>query len=363
MDTKSIIEQYKETVIQIATPYSTGTGFYLSDYNLIITNEHVIRDNKEVVIDGEGLQKQLVRVLYIDQKYDLAFLEVPSEHTMPPKVLRDRHAPIVEGEEIIAVGHPFGLKYTVTKGIISSTVHEVSGVNYLQHDAALNPGNSGGPLIGKEGAIIGVNTFIVKNGSNIGFSLPINYLTEAIDEFKIGTGIQAVRCISCAHLVFENTIKGKYCPHCGSKIQMISQIDKYQPEGINRSIEELLIEMGYDIDLSRMGPSNWTVKQGSAKINIAYHEKSGLITGDAYLATLPEGDISKLYTYILKQNYDLEGLTFSVKGQDIILSLLIFDQYMERAIAKRLFEHLTITADHYDDILVNDFGAEWIVVK
>lgn len=363
MDTKSIIEQYKQTVIQIATPYSTGTGFYLSDYNLIITNEHVIRDNMEVVINGEALKKQLVKVLYKDQKYDLAFLEVPNGHNMPPIVLRDVQSPIMEGEEIIAVGHPFGLKYTVTKGIISSTVHEVSGINYLQHDAALNPGNSGGPLIGKEGEIIGVNTFIVKNGSNIGFSLPINYLKEAIEDFKKGNGSQGVRCNSCANMVFENTIKDSYCPHCGSKIKMISQIEKYQPEGVNRSIEDLLVEMGYDIDLSRMGPSNWTVKQGSAKINIAYHEKSGLITGDAYLATLPEGDISKLYTYILKQNYDLEGLTFSVKGQDIILSLLIFDQYLERDIAKKLFEHLTKTADHYDDILVDDFGAEWILAK
>lgn len=363
MDTKSIIEQYKNTVIQIATPYSTGTGFYLSSYDLIITNEHVIRDNMEVVIDGEGIDKQLVKVIYIDQKYDLAFLAVPSQHTMPTLKLREEESPIKEGEEIIAVGHPFGLKYTVTKGIISSTVHEVSGVNYLQHDAALNPGNSGGPLISKEGRIIGVNTFVVKNGSNIGFSLPVNYLKDAIVNFKNGNGEKGVRCNACEHLVFENTINDKYCPKCGTKIKMISGIEKYQPEGINRSIEELLIDMGYDIDLSRMGPSNWTVKKGSAKINIAYHEKSGLITGDAYLATLPEGDISKLYTYILKQNYDLEGLTFSVKGQDIILSLLIFDQYMEREVTRKLFDHLTSTADHYDDILVDDFGAEWIVTN
>ena len=56
MNAKSIIEIYKKSVIQIATPYSTGTGFYLSEFDLIVTNEHVIRDNKEVIIDGEGYQ-------------------------------------------------------------------------------------------------------------------------------------------------------------------------------------------------------------------------------------------------------------------------------------------------------------------
>ena len=117
--------------------------------------------------------------------------------------------------------------------------------------------------------------------------------------------------------------------------------------------------MGYDIDLSRMGPSNWTVKRGSAKINIAYHEKSGLITGDAYLATLPEREVLDLYTFLLQQNYGLEGLTFSVKGQDIILSLLIFDQYMDKDISKKLFDHLIVSADHFDDILVDRYGAVW----
>ena len=363
MDTKSILEQYKSTVIQIATPYSTGTGFYLADCNLIVTNEHVVRDNKSVVIDGEGVEKQLVDVVFLDQKYDLAFLSVPAEHTMPNIKLRDTKLPLSEGEEIIAVGHPYGLKYSVTKGIISNTMHEVSGVNYIQHDAALNPGNSGGPLISKLGNIVGINTFIIKNGSNIGFSLPARYLESAIEDFQKGNGVYGVRCTACAHTVFENTIEEKYCPKCGSYLTLISQIDAYEATGISRSIEEMLAEMGHDIDLSRMGPCNWTVNRGSAKINIVYHEKSGLITGDAYLAKLPDGNVLDLYTFLLQQNYNLKGLTFSVKGQDVILSLLIFDQYMNSQVSKQLFDHLTASADHFDDILVDQFGAQWNVVE
>jgi len=359
MNAKSIIEVYKKSVIQIATPYSTGTGFYLSEFDLIVTNEHVIRDNKEVIIDGEGLDKQLVQICFIDQKYDLAFLTPPEKHEMASVPLASSELELAEGDEIIAVGHPFGLKYTATKGIISNSEHNDMGVMYVQHDAALNPGNSGGPLISSRGEIIGVNTFVVRNGNNIGFSLPVHYLLSALTEFQAGGRIPAVRCNSCLNIVFESTVEGRYCHYCGSKIEMISKIEAYEPTGICRTIEGMLDEMGYDIPISRMGPSNWTIRRGSAIINIAYHEKSGLITGDAYLGKLPEENIPAIYSYMLHQNYELGGLTFSVKGQDIILSLLIFDQYLNQDTSKKLFDHLSEAADHHDNILVEEFGASW----
>jgi len=359
MNVRSIIELYKKSVIQIATPYSTGTGFYLSEYDLIITNEHVIRDNKEVLIDGEGLQKQLAPVCFIDERYDLAFIKPPAAHDMASVPLAHEASDPTEGDEILAVGHPFGLKYTATKGIISNAEHDDRGIIYVQHDAALNPGNSGGPLISSKGEIIGVNTFVVRNGNNIGFSLPTQYLQKAIDEFQKGNGEAGVRCTACLNAVFEHTVKGQYCHHCGAKITLISQIEAYEPTGICRTIEDMLGEMGYDIPISRMGPSHWTIRRGSAVINIAYHEKSGLITGDAYLGKLPDTNISAIYSYMLHQNYELDGLTFSVKGRDIILSLLIYDQYLNLETAKKLFNHLGEAADHHDDILVDEYGASW----
>jgi serine protease Do len=154
---RDVIDMYKDVVIQIATPYSTGTGFYLKKYDLIITNEHVVRDNVEVVIDGKTFEKQLTQVLFVDPKYDLAFLKTPEDNGMP-EIEIDGLVELNEGDRVIAVGHPFGLKYTATQGIISNLLHQQQNVNYIQHDAALNPGNSGGPLINLEGKVIGVNT-------------------------------------------------------------------------------------------------------------------------------------------------------------------------------------------------------------
>ncbi len=358
MDIQKIIDQYRNAVIQIATPYSTGTGFYLYEYDIIITNEHVVRDNKNVVINGKSMEKQMVSVLYVDPKYDLAFLSSPSTHKMSDLKLSSKKI-FQEGDTVVAVGHPFGLKFTATQGILSSLEHVQKNITYLQHDAALNPGNSGGPLIDFHGDIIGVNTFIIRNGNNIGFSLPVKTLHEAILDFKEGKGVAGVRCNSCSNVVFENTVDSGYCNICGSEITMIADLETYEPVGINKSIESLLVDLGYDINLSRKGPSNWQIIHGSADIQVSYYEKTGLIVGDAFLCKLPKKDIKPIYTFLLQQNFNLEGLTFSVKDQAIILSLLIYDQYFKINTAKELFKQLFETADKYDVLLVEEFGAEW----
>ncbi len=355
---KEIINTYKDIVIQIATPYSTGTGFFLKEAGLIITNEHVIRDNREVVIEGSKLEKQLTRVLFSDAKLDLAFLEIQDGKAMPG-VSINKADEIHVGEQVLAIGHPFGLEFSATQGIISNTLHKFGEINYYQHDAALNPGNSGGPLVDSNGRVIGVNTFVIRDGNNIGFSLPSNYLAETIEAYSQRNGQVGSRCDSCLNLVFEDTIDSKYCPHCGSKLELPSQVDEYEAVGIAKTIEDILTQVGQDIKLSRRGPNNWQIQEGSAKITIAYYEKEGLITGDAFLCTLPKKKIKPLYEFLLKQNYELEGLTFSVKGNDIILSLIIYDRYLNNDTGLELFRHLFEKADHFDDILVDNFGAFW----
>jgi len=355
---KEIIELYRNVVIQIATPYSTGTGFFLKEHKLVVTNWHVVRDNRRVVIGGSSFDKQIVEVKYIDPKYDLAFLAMPSEHKMP-EVNLGVDDEVVEGEEVIAIGHPFGLKYTATQGIVSNTRHQQNDIQYIQHDAALNPGNSGGPLVNHEGRVIGVNTFIIRDGNNIGFSLPINYLKDTIAEFSEKGDKIGLRCHSCSNLVFEDLSDKGYCPFCGTKIELPSEVEEYEPVGVVKTVEEILEKTGHHVELSRLGPNNWEIHQGSARINIAYYEKNGLITADAYLGVLPKQKIKPIYEFLLRQNYEVESLNFSVRGKDMILSLLIYDRYLNAETGMQLFNHLFNKADFYDNVLVEKFGANW----
>ncbi|MBK7812323.1 MAG: trypsin-like peptidase domain-containing protein [Saprospiraceae bacterium] len=353
---REIIERYKGAVIQIATPFSVGTGFYLADEDLIVTNEHVVRNNKEVVIEAKGLKRMVCPVVFIDTRFDLAFIKIPQETSLTIVRLGDSEK-VREGDIVLAAGHPFGLKYTATQGIISNTNHMQGEIRYIQHDAALNPGNSGGPLIDHNGRVVGVNTFIIKNGQNIGFSLPSKYLIENLEDFKKGFGKSAVRCSSCNNMVFEPNPEKKYCPHCGASISMLSDIKTYEPKGLRKTLENALEKLGYDIRLTRRGPFNWEFAHGTANIILSYHEESGMIEADSFLASLPKENIGKIYSYLLQQNNLIRGLCLGVKENEIFLSLVMFDQFIDEEILNLNLKNLLEAADHYDDELKSKFGA------
>jgi len=355
---ETIIDLYRDIVVQIANPYSLGTGFYLGEYDLIVTNEHVIRGNDQVVINGHTFEEHLSKVLFVDEHLDLAFLDASKLSQSAKGKISEMSSPKI-GEEILAVGHPFGLKFSFTKGIVSNPKVVKNNLEFIQHDAALNPGNSGGPLVNNKGEIIGVNSFSIVNGNSIGFSLPIHYVKENIDKF-IATGKQiSAICTSCQTIVSEAKIENKYCFNCGCEVKLPNVVEEYLPLGMGVTIEAMLTNLGYDVQLSRRGLNTWEVKRGSAVIKISYHEDTGLIMGDAYLCTIPNTGILSVYNMLLKENFTLDGLTFSVRGQDIILSLLIYDKYFDDMTSQLFFNELFDKADHYDNILVEEFGASW----
>lgn len=353
------VEDYRNTIIQIATPYSTGTGFFLRDRGLIVTNHHVVEGNRAVVIEGAQFKKQLAKVKYIDSKYDLAFLDAPRNAEELPLLRLGSAKVLHERDTVTAIGHPFGLKFSLKNGIISNTAELMNGIPYLHIDAALNPGNSGGPLVDTDGEVVGINTFVIQNGDNTGFSLPVRYLVETLDQFAAVHSENASRCSACMNILTEETIENKHCAHCGHKAELPSSVEEYIPSGTAKTIEGLIGRIGHDVMLSRSGPNAWEIKQGSATILITYHEKTGLLSADALLCELPSSNIKPLYEYLLRENHCNEGLTLSVHEQDIVLSLLIFDRYLNEDTGQQMLQTLFEKADYYDNILVEQYGAGW----
>jgi serine protease Do len=353
------VETFRNVIVQIATPSSTGTGFYLRGRGLIVTNHHVVEGNRAVVVEGAKFPKQLVSVRYVDPRYDLAFLEGPKDHAELPEVRLGLGKTLRERDPVTAMGHPFGLKFSVKSGIVSNTREVMNGIPYLHIDAALNPGNSGGPLVDNDGEVVGINTFVIRDGDNTGFSLPVSFLEESLEGFlKIGSD-NASRCPACLNIVTEKTVENNFCSFCGNKVELPSSVEEYEPSGVPKTIELLVAKIGHDVALSRCGPNAWEIREGSAKIIITYHDKSGLMSADAVLCQLPKENIKQLYEYLLRENYQNEALTLSVHDQDIVLSLLIYDRYLNEETGQKMLKTLFEKADHYDDILVNDFGATW----
>ena len=358
MDTQEIINKFQPVIIQIATPQGTGTGFYLKDENLIITNDHVVKGNSEVVISGKSLTKVMSPVYFNDPKFDLAFIRVPDGIDLPAAHLAKEHL-VHDGDVVIAIGHPYGLNYTATEGIVSKANRLQRGINYIQIDAAINPGNSGGPLVDSDGDIVGVNTFIIAGGDNLGFALPVNYLVEDLAEYKPHFGKAVVRCASCSYIVTEDNIDGEYCPNCGSKIELpaLKKEEEYKPVGAAAIIETILEQLGKDVKLARKGPYSWEVEEGSAKIYLNYMD-TGFIVCDSILCTMPKASIGPLYEFLLRENYKLESMMFSVNNQDIVLSTFIFDQYLTYETGLEILKRLFKTADDYDNILIEQYGAQ-----
>lgn len=359
MPTQDIIEQYQAAIIQIATQTGTGTGFYVKEFDLIVTNNHVVDANAEVTIKGKNFDKALSRVWYTDRKHDLAFLQAPASNF--PDIRLGNYESMKDGDEVVAIGHPYGLNYTATQGVISKVDRIRDGLKYIQIDAAINPGNSGGPLVNERGEIIGVNSFIIKGGDNLGFALPVNYLNTALQLYAPFKGTPGTRCASCESLVTAANIDStKYCPNCGTEVK-IPEMPEKEAEviGVAKTVEDILKELGKDIKLARNGVNNWEVEEGSAKIKIAYNPNNFFITGDAFLCQLPSDatKIKPLYQFLLEENYKLNGLVLSCSGQNIVLSCIMYDMDVTPQTGKEQFEKLFKKADEFDDYLKRQFGC------
>ncbi|HET6891576.1 MAG TPA: trypsin-like peptidase domain-containing protein [Pyrinomonadaceae bacterium] len=157
-----------------------GSGFIVSPKGYILTTEHVVEGATRITVGLQSGDKYRGRIVGIDEETDVAVIKIDSPHDLPTVVLGDSNSAEV-GDWVLAMGSPFGLDQTVTAGIISKKERETpyfsSFQRFLQTDAAINRGNSGGPLVNMRGEVIGVNSQIATSTGDyngIGFALPAN---------------------------------------------------------------------------------------------------------------------------------------------------------------------------------------------
>lgn len=155
-----------------------GSGFIVDPKGYILTNEHVVEGATRITVGLQSGEKFRGRVIGIDEETDVAVIKIDTAHELPTVTLGDSNAAQV-GDWVLAIGSPFGLDQTVTAGIISKKERETpyfsSFQRFLQTDAAINRGNSGGPLVNMRGEVIGINSQIATSTGDyngIGFALP-----------------------------------------------------------------------------------------------------------------------------------------------------------------------------------------------
>jgi serine protease Do len=178
-----------------------GSGFILSSDGYILTNNHVVGETTEVEVELFDGRTLTAKVIGRDGRTDLALLKVEATGALPVLPLGDSDR-LEVGELVLAAGNPFGLEHTVTVGMVSRKGHGFGRFGffdeYIQTDASISPGNSGGPLVNIRGEVVGVNTAIIPR-QRIGFAIPINLAKSILPQLRekgkvawgfLGVGIQ-----------------------------------------------------------------------------------------------------------------------------------------------------------------------------
>jgi len=163
-----------------------GSGFIIDEEGVVVTNNHVIEGAEDIVVQVNGEKKFNAKVIGADPLSDIAVLKIESKEKFLPVRFGDSDKARI-GDWVIAIGNPFGLGGTVTSGIISARNRSIGlsrYEDYIQTDASINSGNSGGPLFDMNGDVIGINTAILGRSGNvgIGFSIPSNSAKLVIDQ-------------------------------------------------------------------------------------------------------------------------------------------------------------------------------------
>ena len=195
-----VVERVTPGVVRIITlDGGAGSGFIIASDGIVVTNKHVVGDHARVTVKIPGAGRYGGRVLGVDAIADLAIVDIDGDAGFAVLDMGDSDGLSI-GEDVVAVGYPLddmlGNAPTITRGVVSSVRESGDGVEHIQTDAAVNPGNSGGPLVNGAGEVIGVNTYVIRDvgweGGNIegiNFAVSINEVKNRLASLSAGESV------------------------------------------------------------------------------------------------------------------------------------------------------------------------------
>lgn len=350
------MDEFSKIVFKVNTSSGSGSSFYMKQHDMVITNYHVVEGHKKVALESTQREKYVANVVLVDPRYDIAFLKVQEKLDLPEVTLGDIEG-LMEKDSVHIVGHPFGMPLTITEGVISCKQQALGNTDYIQTDAAVNPGNSGGPMFNQQGQIIGITTCKFHHADNVGFALPIDKLKEELERYdeQKPAGFVAI-CPDCSHYLSE---PNEYCDRCGTELDVHSLFANVEPSPFAEFVESTIQNLGLDPVMARVGPEFWEYHQGSALVRVFCFQGHTLIMTSP-LVEFPKKNIPELLKFILSEPMGPYRLGES-NGQ-VHLSYRVnvcdLDSDHVENIRNNLV-NMSKKADELDNILVEKFGCEW----
>ena len=295
----------KRGVVGVRTRRGDGTGWVALENDIVVTNFHVV--GYEPVpqlrtVDGREVE---AKVIYVSTRHDIALLMPVVALDVAPLPLGPS-TEVAQGQPVAAIGHPFGLTFTVTRGVLSATCRDFDGVPHLQTDAALNPGNSGGPLIDEQGRAIGVNAFL-RAGQNLGFAVPIHLFGHVLTRLSVDRSqaltIQPVyRCLGC-ETPFDP--RSEHCVRCGRAVPGTEREPSEHLVEQDRAavvVSRVLEQLGYVPNQLRAGENTWRVPSSIGELMVAVNESGAIVNFAIRVARLPRTGHEAVYRFLLSYN-------------------------------------------------------------
>lgn len=239
---------------------SLGSGFLINDDGFILTNHHVISGSSRIQVTLQDQTQYYAQALDTDRSDDLALIKIAPKRKLEFLRLGDSDR-LQVGQKVLAIGNPFGLEGTLTVGVVSSIGRSIGGGDHeqklegvIQTDAAINGGNSGGPLLDSTGNVIGINTAILgQTNIGIGFALPINRAKVLLDDYRAGRVTERPRVGVVTEFVAGDLAEALGLPRRGGLlVQTVARGSAEHAAGL-RGAREILdignVELGVGGDL------------------------------------------------------------------------------------------------------------------
>ncbi|MDR2233215.1 MAG: trypsin-like peptidase domain-containing protein [Tannerella sp.] len=347
----------QKTVYKINHAGGSGSCFYLKKHNLFVTNYHVIEGFKKVAIQDDGKNRYLVNVVLVNPELDIALLVADEDFSALPDVELAKSGDTKIGQRLNVAGYPFGMPYTVTEGTVSAPKQLIKNKYYIQTDAAVNPGNSGGPIFNENNEVVAITASKITNADNMGFGIPISGLNKILDDIKdLDRTKFNVQCSSCETLITEQT---EYCPSCGEKLSE-SIFKELQLTELSQFCEKAIEAMGINPIIARVGYESWKFHKGSSEIRMFVYDRSYLFATSP-INIMPKKDLEPLLTFLLKG--ETSPYQLGIEDNQIFISyrIHISDIQCEKhadELQKNII-NLAFKADELDNFLADTYGCEF----
>lgn len=343
-------------VYKVTHAGGSGSCFYLKSHDLFVTNYHVVSGFHEVAIHDNDRNPYLARVVLVNPALDIALMVADGDFSQLPELSLAADDALEIGGKVSVAGYPYGMPFTVTEGSVSSPKQLMDGKYYIQTDAAVNPGNSGGPIFNENNEVVGVTVSKFSNADNMGFGIRVEALRkllEVVDDMD--RSCFQVQCDSCDGLIAGEE---DFCPSCGEKL----------PEGIfaERQQSPLAVfckqaieEMGVNPVLARDGYDSWTFHKGSSEIRIFVYDNTYLFAVSP-INLLPKKEVEPVLDYMLSE--DFTPYKMGIEGRQIYLAYRIHLSDLTEASEdeiRRNLVNLALRADEMDNKMVERFGCEF----